>query len=52
MFSVRFGAVVQSLARGFLDLMGAAAANCAEMWFCHVDGLLPGLLYDLMDLHA
>lgn len=32
--------------------MGVVAANCAEMWFCHADRLLPGVLCDLMILHA
>lgn len=47
MFSVGFRDVVHSVARQFLDLMGAAAANCAEMWFCHVDKLLPGVIVRL-----
>lgn len=47
-----FRDALQSLAHGFLDLLGAAAANCAEMWFCHASRLLPGLFCDWMNLHV
>lgn len=47
-----FRDALQSLAHGFLDLLGAAAAHCAEMWFCHASRLLPGLFCAWMNLHV
>lgn len=44
MFSAQSGDVVWSLTLRFLDLMRVTAANCVEMWFCHVDKLPPGVI--------